>query len=143
MNTAPTFEQSAWDAHVKRDRCRRTVKVTLIVAAVLLVLSYGVRVGWLFMTADKGDTPPLSSIPIPAGAEVIGENKGCGSGGCTMTFTVRPPAGQTPEKLAAQMGATPQLAVPGNVWDPRTVSARPSAGTLKLVTDYTSSDWVP
>lgn len=62
-----------------------------------------------------------------------------------MTFTVRPPASQTREELAAQMGATPQLAVSGNVWDPRTVSvfARPSAGTLKLVTDYSSSEWVP
>ncbi len=145
MTMASTFDQGAWDAQVKRDRRRRTVKVTVIVAAVLLVLFYGVRVGWLFVMADEGDTPALSSIPIPAGAEVIGQDKGCGSGGCTMTFIVRPPAGQTPEELAAQIGAAPYLAVPGNVWDPRTVGvyARASAGTLKLVTEYSLSEWVP
>ena len=43
------------------------------------------------------------------------------------------------------MGATPQLEVPGNVLDPRTiwVWAEPSGGVLTLRADYFSQEWVP
>ncbi|MBQ3358881.1 MAG: hypothetical protein IJG47_08285 [Microbacterium sp.] len=145
MSPTETFDQATWEAHARRTSRRRVARNVLTLSAVALVLLYGVRVGWLFMMADEGDTPPLSSIPIPANAQVIAQSESCGSGGCSTTFTIRPPVGQTPEQLAEEMGATPQLAVPGNAWDPRTiwVFARPSAGTLKLVTDYTSSEWVP
>lgn len=145
MSPAQTFDQAAWDAHARRSARRRVTKIVLIVAAVVLVLCYGMRVGWLFMMADEGDVPPISAIPLPPGAKVTSESESCGSGGCSVTYTVRPPEGQTPDGLAAEMGATPQLAVPGDLWDPRTVwvHAYPTAGTLKLVADYTSGEWVP
>ncbi|MGF3054511.1 hypothetical protein ACQUSY_11220 [Microbacterium sp. YY-03] len=58
---------------------------------------------------------------------------------------MKPPAGQTPEALAEELGATPQLSIPGSFLDPRTVwvSARPGDDTLVLIADYTSSEWVP
>lgn len=145
MTPAPTFDQAAWDAQARRASRRRVTKIVLIVAAVTLVLFYGLRVGWLFMMADEGDVPPISAIPLPPDAEVISESESCGSGGCSVTYTVRPPVGQAPDGLAAEMGATPQLAVPGNLWDPRTVwvHAYPSPSALKLVADYTSGEWVP
>jgi len=120
-------------------------KIALIITAVTLVLFYGMRVGWLFIMADEGDVPPISAIPLPPGAQVTGESESCGSGGSSVTYTVRPHDGQTPDGLAAEMGATPQLAVPGNLWDPRTVwvHAYPASGALKLVADYTSGEWVP
>jgi hypothetical protein len=142
MEPAPIADHGPQEKGATR---RRRIRVGLIVAAALLIVFYLARLGWLFMMADEGDTPPLSAVPLPAGAQVVGQSEGCGSGGCAVTFTVRPPDGVTPEQLAAEIGATPQLSVPGNLWDPRTVwvSARPSAGTLKLVADYTSGEYVP
>ncbi|MFJ4253801.1 hypothetical protein [Microbacterium sp. NPDC090003] len=119
-----------------------TVGIGVLVIAALI---YAGRVAWLSMMATEGDVPPASALPLPDDAEILGENIGCGSGGCSITFTVRPPADQTPEALAEEMGATPQLAIPGNFFDPRTVwvSARPAGATLNLVVDYWSTPWVP
>ena len=126
-------------------RRRRTVWTVIVTLLVLLVLFYGARVAWLSMMATEGDVPPASAVPLPPGAEILGDSVGCGSGGCSVTFTVRPPAGQSPHALAEEMGATPQLAVPGNFLDPRTVwvSARPAGPVLNLVVDYWSTEWVP
>ncbi|WCD91459.1 hypothetical protein [Microbacterium sp. nov. GSS16] len=145
MEASPSFDRDAWDAQTARASRRRTARSILIVAAVLFALFYVARVGWLFMWADEGDVPPLSSVPLPDGAAVLNETVGCGSGGCSVVFLVRPPEGQSAEELATQMGATPQLSVPGNLWDPRTVWlwAEPAAGALKITADYTSSEWVP
>lgn len=142
MEPAPIVDQGPRTKGASR---RRKIRTGLIVVAALLIVFYVTRLGWLFMMADEGDTPPLSALPLPAGAQVLNQSESCGSGGCSMTFIVRPPEGMSPEELAAEMGATPQLSVPGNLWDPRTVwvSARPSAGALKLVADYTSGEYVP
>ncbi|MEV8171588.1 hypothetical protein [Microbacterium sp. NPDC077486] len=142
MEPAPLADHGPQEKGASR---RRRIRTSLIVAVALLIVFYVARLGWLFMMADEGPTPPLSAVPLPAGTQVVSESKHCGSGGCSVTFTVRPPDGMTPEQLAEEMGATPQLSVPGDLWDPRTVwvSARPSAGALKLVADYTSGEYVP
>lgn len=145
MEHAQTFDQDAWDTHARRVTRRRMVRTILLTVAVVLVLFYAGRVAWLFMMADEGDVPPVSVVQLPAGAEVLSESVGCGSGGCTLNLTVRPPVGHSADDLAAEMGATPQLLVSGNLWDPRTVSvfARPAGGILNLNLDYTSTEWVP
>lgn len=148
MDQVPTFDQAEWDASVRAARRRRVTWVALgagVALLALLPLLYAGRVAWLSVMATEGDVPPASAVPLPEGAEIIGESVGCGSGGCSVTFTVQPPDGQSPESLAEQMGATPQITVPGDFWDPRTVwvSARPAGGVLRLVVDYWSEEWVP
>ncbi|KJL46615.1 hypothetical protein RS84_03254 [Microbacterium hydrocarbonoxydans] len=145
MDSALPFDQATWAANQRVARRRRAMWIVLIITAVLLALFYGGRVAWLTMMATEGDVPPASSVPLPEGAEILGDSTGCGSGGCSVTFTVRPPAGQSPEALAEEMGATPQMSVPGTFWDPRTVwvSARPAGSVLNLVVDYWSTEWVP
>jgi len=61
-----------------------------------------------------------------------------------VTLTVRPPEGQSLEALAEELGAIPQLEIPGNLFDPRSVwvSAKPAGGVLLLTLDYWSSDQV-
>lgn len=145
MDSALPFDQATWAANQRAARRRRAMWTVLIITAALLALFYGGRVAWLTTMATEGDVPPASSIPLPEGAEILGDSTGCGSGGCSVTFTVRPPAGQSPEALAEEMGATPQMSVPGTIWDPRTVwvSARPAGSVLNLVVDYWSTEWVP
>ncbi|MBN8424664.1 hypothetical protein PTQ19_01035 [Microbacterium esteraromaticum] len=145
MKSAPPFDQAAWVANQRSAKRRRAIWTALIITALLLALFYGGRVAWLTMMATGGDVPPASSVPLPEGAEILGDSIGCGSGGCSVTFTVRPPSGQSPEALAEEMGATPQMSVSGTFWDPRTVwvSARPAGSVLNLVVDYRSAEWVP
>ena len=145
MDSATPFDHAVWVANERAGKRRRAMRRALIITAVLLALFYGGRVAWLTMMATEGDVPPASSVPLPDGAEVLGDSKDCASGGCWVTFTVRPPEGQSPEALAEEMGATPQMSVPGTFWDPRTVwvSARPAGSVLNLVVDYWSTEWVP
>lgn len=123
---------------------RRAVRAVALVVVVLALL-YAVRVAWLFMNATEGDVPAPSALPLPAGTEILSESRDCASGGCWIAIDVRPPSGQTPEGLAEDMGATPQLEVPGNVLDPRTiwVWAEPRGSVLTLRADYFSQEWVP
>lgn len=145
MESAQPFDQAARMADERATGRRRAMWTALITAGMLLALFYGGRVVLLSIMATEGDVPPASAVPLPEGAEIVGDSVGCGSGGCTVTFTVRPPAGQSPEALAEEMGATPQMSVPGTFWDPRTVwvSARPAGSVLNLTVDYWSSEWVP
>lgn len=113
MDSAPSFDHAAWVAKERAGKRRRAMWTVLIIMAALLALFYGGRVAWLTMMATEGDVLPASSVPLPEGAEILGDSIGCGSGGCSVTFTVRPPAGQSPEALAEEMGATPQMSVPG------------------------------
>lgn len=127
---------------------RRILRKVVVIATILLVvgaLFYMVRLGWLSMMATEGDVPSISSVPLPEGTEVLGETKDCASGGCWANVTLRPPAGQSAVELAEQIGATSQLAIPGNLLDPRTVwvSAKPAGGMLLLTMDYWSEPYVP
>lgn len=126
-------------------RKRRTTVVVVSAVVVALVLVYLVRVLWLFMVATEGDVPDASAIPLPAGAQIVNEERDCASGGCWVSVDVRPPDGQSPKELAAEIGATPQLELPGNVLDPRSVwlSAQPGDGILTIRADYWSSKYVP
>ncbi len=142
MGQAQHFEQADRDANV---RSRRWLWVGIGVAAIVIIAVlaalYAGRVFWLNVMATEGDVPPASVLPLPAGAEIIDENTGCGSGGCATTFTVLPPEGQSPEALAEEIGVTTGLDIPGTFFDPRTitVSARPDGSVLHLVADYWSN----
>lgn len=122
----------------------RLIAVTLVGVAIVAV-GYLTWVFLLSIGTTEGDVPDRSRIDLPAGAEVIGEDRGCASGGCWLTLTVRPPAGQSALELAEEIGATPQLELPGTVLDPRTVRvwAEPSGGTLSLRADFWSQKHVP
>lgn len=67
------------------------------------------------------------------------------SAGCWIEITVRPVPGSSPQELAEEIGATPQLEIPGNLVDPRTiwVRAEPGGSFLTLQADYFSQTWVP
>lgn len=58
---------------------------------------------------------------------------------------MRPVPGSSPQELAEEIGATPQLEIPGNLVDPRTiwVRAEPGGRFLTLQADYFSQTWVP
>lgn len=116
-----------------------------IAGVVLLGVLYLAWVLLLFAAATEGDVPDAARLHLPAGAEVIGQAEECASGGCWITLTVRPPSGQTPEDLAAEIGATPQLEIAGNFLDPRPmwVWAESSAATLSLRVDYWSQKYIP
>lgn len=114
------------------------------IVAVLAVLYFG-HLGILFLGATEGDVPSVSSIPLPEGSEIVGENVTCGSGGCSLEASVRPPDGVTREELEEALGTTPQARVPRTFWDPRTISLTSEAdGPLLLVrADYFSAEYVP
>lgn len=123
---------------------RKTWTAVLLIVTVLALL-YGARVIWLFMGATEGDIPAASALPLPAGTEVLTETHDCGSGGCWAVYSIRPPAGQSPEELADAMGASPQMAIRGHIVDPRTiwVWAEPGDDELTLRADYFSQTWTP
>lgn len=141
MGQAEHFDQADWDASVRSRRWRSIGIGAAVSVLLVLALLYAGRVFWLNVMATEGDVPPASVLPLPTGAEIVDENTGCGSGGCATTFTVLPPAGQSPEDLAEEIGASIQLEIPGTFFDPRTVtvSARPDGSVLHLVADYWSN----
>lgn len=124
---------------------RRRVWTIAIVVVAILALLYGGRVAVQFMGATEGDVPSASDIPLPDGATIVGESRDCGSGGCWVTFSVRPPPGQSPAELAQELGATPQLEIPGTFLDPRTtwLTAEPKTDVLSVQADYFSQRWTP
>lgn len=125
---------------------RRGPKMLWVLIPVLLVVVFlGGRYLWLTMMATEGDVPAASAIPLPADAEILSEERGCASGGCWIEIEVLPAPGSSPQELAEEIGATPQLEIPGNLLDPRTiwVWAEPGSSVLTLRADYFSQEWVP
>lgn len=124
---------------------RRTVVWALVVPALILALVYGGHLALLWVGATEGDVPASSSIPLPSGATIVSEEKECASGGCWSVLEVEPPDGQSAEELAATLGASPQLQVPGNFFDPRTINvyAEGDGRMLELRLDYWSQEYVP
>lgn len=122
----------------------RTV-IWICVAFVVLAVFYGVRVAWLSVMAGEGDVPATSSVALPSGTTIVSEEKSCGSGGCWTELQVEPPDGQSADELAESLGATPQLQIAGNFFDPRTISvtAEPKGPMLLLRLDYFSGTYVP
>lgn len=131
-------------ANVSGGRARRTRRVAVFLAVAVAVIWAG-RLLWLTMLASEGDVPPTSAIPLPTGSEILSEERACASGGCWVEIEVRPPSGKSPQELADDIGATPQLELPGNLIDPRTiwVWADPGGHYLTLRADYFSQEWVP
>lgn len=124
---------------------RRTVAWAVCVSALVVALLYGGRVAWLSMMATEGDIPASSSVPLPSGATIVSEERSCASGGCWAVLQVEPPDGQSAEDLATTLGATPQLQIAGNLFDPRTINVwgEPNGRMLELRVDYFSQRWVP
>lgn len=123
---------------------RRTLVVVACLVAVLIV-GYACRVSWLFMGATEGDVPSASSLPLPAGSQIIDVTTECASGGCWSLIDVRPPEGTTPDGLAGELGIDPQGKISGNLLDPRTIwlRAEQKGDLLSIHADYWSSEWVP
>lgn len=75
-----------------------------------------------YISLDESATPPTTALPaIPTGADVIGSEKICASGGCWQEATVVPPDGESPDELAARMELSTEKCSPGNVIDPRSI----------------------
>ncbi|GAB2609613.1 hypothetical protein [Pseudactinotalea suaedae] len=69
---------------------------------------------------DEGAVPAASSLPdVPAGAEVISQEKRCGSGDCWWELRLHTVDGQSPAELAAAMGLDEAQRLPGTWLDPR------------------------
>ncbi|MFS0853337.1 hypothetical protein [Microbacterium sp. 179-I 3D4 NHS] len=139
----PVDQVPAWKAEYDSGRRRRAVWTAVVIVLVVLAVMYAGRVFWLNVMAVEGDVPPASVVPLPSNAEILSESESCGSGGCSATLRIRPPEGLSPARLAEQMGVTPQLDVPGNFFDPRTVSVRgtPTGDLLTVSISYVSSEW--
>ena len=100
----------------------RTV-IAISVALGVLALLYLARLGLLFIGADEGDIPSAALIPAaPTGAQILSEGKECATGGCWWAVVVTPSDGQSLEDLAADMGVVEEQHLPGNFWDPRTIT---------------------
>lgn len=138
----PVLIASRGMGHPRSGR-RSTLLATVVVGALALV--YLAVFALQSLGATEGSVPPASSIPLPTGSTILAEEKACASGGCWTALEVRPPAGMTPEELAADIGATPQLRMPGTFLNPLTVWlwAEPRGGVLLVRADYWSSEWVP
>lgn len=126
----------------RKNRC------TLVIVACLvgvLVVGYAGRVAWLFMGATEGDVPSASSLPLPAGSQIVDVTTECASGGCWSLIDVRPPEGTTPGDLARELGIDPQAKISGNLLDPRTIwlRAEQAGDLLSIHADYWSSEYVP
>ncbi|WP_404561366.1 hypothetical protein [Curtobacterium sp. AB7] len=119
--------------------------VTVVVTLALIALLAGVRLVSLSVFATEGDVPPAASVSLPAGSELIAEEKECASGGCWAVLSVRPPNGTSPEDLATSLGMTPQARQRGTLWDPRTVnlSAEVDGELLIIRADYWSREATP
>lgn len=122
-------------------RIRRIVIVVCTIVGCALIGAYLAWVGWLFVFASEGDVPPVSTISLPAGSELVSETSECASGGCWSLFEVRPMDGSSPDQVAAALGATPQACVSGSILDPRTIRlhADPKGPLLFIRADYWSS----
>jgi hypothetical protein len=126
----------------RADRRRVIVVIVVTLVAGALMLAYFGRVAWLNLWATEGDVPPVSSLSLAAGSELVSEEIVCGSGGCSAIYEVRPPAGQSVAELAEELGTTPQTTVPGTILDPRNIrlSAEPKGSVLMVIADYVSSE---
>jgi hypothetical protein len=120
----------------------RHVLIAVVIVLAVIVLLAVMRLAILDVFATEGDVPAASSIPLPTGSDVVDESVECGSGGCWVLLSVRPPEGMTPDELSTELGATPQARIPGTFWDPRTISlmSESKGQLLILQADYWSQE---
>jgi hypothetical protein len=126
-----------------RAALRRITKyavVTVSIAVGMLACLWVLRFLWLLTMANElVDLPPGSRTPIvPAGATVVMEDMGCGSGGCWREMIVAPAAGQSPEDLAREMNLTEGQQLSPTLFDPGFVEvwAHPRRGRLVIGIGY-------
>lgn len=114
---------------------RRWAKYALVaVSAVLGLLLAMWALRFPLLALDEGALPPKSRIPhMPADATVLEETEACGSGGCWWLITVKPPAGQSPEELARDMGLSEKRREPATLLDPGAVYVGAEARGDELV----------
>ncbi|WP_433534673.1 hypothetical protein ACQPZK_21160 [Micromonospora sp. CA-249363] len=119
-------------------RARRLLLAGLGVVG-LLACGWGLWFAALWAFGDEGSLPPKWRIPdVPAGATVVDESETCASGGCSWQVTLAPPAGQSPQELADQMGLSKSLNLPPKLLDPGSVYvvAEPRNGQLVIHVGY-------
>lgn len=127
-----------------RTRAGRIILLATV-GTVLSAIAYSAWALFLLAGTTEGAVPDVARIGLPPAVETVSEARECASGGSWATITVRPPAGQSAEDLATEIGATPQLVLPGSIFDPRTVWvwAEPGAGDVVLRADYWSQQHIP
>jgi hypothetical protein len=117
-------------------RLRFGIVLTVLIGSCL----WGCGFGWLWLASDEGALPPTWRMPdLPDGAKMVDdEGRACGSGGCTKLIKVRPPAGQSPEDLAREMGVDKARLLSPALFDPAQVylSAEPDGRYLIVSLTY-------
>lgn len=108
---------------VNRGSSRRRWVVRIGGGAGLVALVYALWAAYLALMASEGALPPRSRIPdVPSSAQVVSETKRCASGGCWRQILLRPADGQSPERLAAQMGLSEEKRYSWRLFDPHSVA---------------------
>lgn len=114
---------------MRRPFLRITVIAALIVVAVML---------WpvlLLQLDGASDIPPRHVLPeLPPGVEIVGDSKGCGSGGCFREVVVAAPEDPTalrelPDRTACRLTAVYD-------WRPVCITTERSAGTVTFYLQY-------
>jgi hypothetical protein len=109
------------------------IAVSVSVAALAAVVVWVWAANLFLITLDDPAAPDRSTLPsAPEDATVVGTEEICASGGCWQELTLLPPAGETPEELAARMGLEDEICSAGNIVDPRPLcrGAEPRNGAL-------------
>ncbi|MCP2264270.1 hypothetical protein ACFQHV_17880 [Promicromonospora thailandica] len=82
-------------------RTRMLVPLVVVVGTLAML---GLALPPLFLLVDEIAVPPASALPaLPDGARVLGQQLGCGSGGCWQEVTVAAPEGMSGDELAEQV----------------------------------------
>ena len=82
----------------------RARTVVPLAVGVVALAAIGLTLPPLWLIVDESAMPPASVLPtLPDGARVVGQDMGCGSGGCWRELTVEAPAGMSGEELAARV----------------------------------------
>jgi hypothetical protein len=95
------------------------------------------------LAVDEGAVPSSSDIPpLPTGVTAREEER-CGSGGCYLWLTLRGPAGQSAEQLAASVGPPQQTCHARGLLDRRRVCSGVEvlAGRVFLYVRFDRSRW--
>ena len=99
--------------------------VVRVGAGILLVVLAVLAAPFVRLALDEGAVPDVSDLPpVPAGVTVVGDDVGCGSGGCTREVTLRAPDGQSAADLAGEVGTADWTCRTSSLLDRRQVCSR-------------------
>ena len=109
-------------------------------AALLVLLAWGLYVGWL--AVDEAAVPAASALPaVPPGADRLGVTRQCGSGGCWRELRLRPVSGTSGSHVVGALGLRRERCSRAPLLDPRStcVGARVLPGGDVVV--YATYEW--